>query len=62
MTGHGMLRLCADILASLMDALAAVALKNQIAMFFWAVLFALFFIPFAIWWFEWGQHKYKPWW
>ncbi len=56
------MRFLTDILAALMDALAAVVLKNPIAMFFWAILAALFFIPFAIWWFEGGQYKYKPWW
>lgn len=57
-----MLRLLADLLAAILDALAAVALKNPFAMILWAFLFALFFIPFAIWWEEWGKHKYKPWW
>ena len=57
-----MLRFLADLLAAILDALAAVALKNPFAMILWALLFALFFIPFAIWWEEWGKHKYKPWW
>lgn len=57
-----MLRLLADLLAAILDALAAVALKNPFAMILWALLFALFFIPFAIWWEEWGKYKYKPWW
>jgi hypothetical protein len=45
-----------------MDALAAVALKNPIAMFFWSILFGFLFIPFAIWWEECGQHRYEKWW
>jgi hypothetical protein len=57
-----MLRFLADILAALMDALASVALKNPLAMMLWAVLAALFFIPFAIWWEECGQYRYEKWW
>jgi hypothetical protein len=56
------MRLIADIMSVIMDSLAALTVKNPIAMFFWAILFALFFIPFAIWWEECGKYKYKPWW
>ncbi len=56
------MRLLADIMSVIMDALAALTVKNPIFMVLFAVLMAIFFIPFAIWWFEWGQYKYKPWW